>query len=130
MSLALRALLSDRALLSCVTFNSHDRVLHVPKSLKISQATELCNRRKQRFVFVLDVVDESFTPSSASLPPGPIVGFLDPFEFLLNRAGKVHGRKKPATVSTEGGLRKQGTASKVAFRVESTESVEMLQANV
>ena len=61
-------------------------MLRVPKSLLVSQAVELCRRVRNRMLVVADVIDESFTPASRPLQPGPIIGFAVPVDYA---SGKV-----------------------------------------
>ena len=61
---------------SCAArFHSYQRVQHVPKSLLVTQAMELCGRLGRRALFVVDVVDTSFMPSSSSVVTGPTMGW-------------------------------------------------------
>ena len=63
------------------------------------------------------MVDESFTSSSA-IASGAIIGFFDPYEFMIKRPGRGYGRR--ATQGTPGLQKKANArASTVTFNLES-----------
>lgn len=97
--------------------HSHARVQHVPKSLLVSEAVELCKRTGQSMLFVVDVDDKSFTPSSPSLPPSPIIGLFDPGDYFFRHTVGAKSRRSTVGVprrSTAAFDQRRSTAS-VAF---------------